>query len=63
MLIIASSCIHLYSTLRENLLIAYFDLMIFMIYTAFDIQRIKQFYYMSADGTDQRDKLAIYGAQ
>ena len=61
-LIIASIVSIFIPALRNNLLIAYLGLFIFMIYTAFDIQRIKQFYYMSADGTDQREKLAIYGA-
>ena len=68
-LIIASVVSIFIPALRDNLLIAYFGLFIFMIglfifmiYTAFDIQRIKQFYYMTVDGTDQRDKLAIYGA-
>ena len=61
-LIIASVVSIFIPALRNNLLIAYLGLFIFMIYTAFDIQRIKQFYYMTADGTDQRDKLAIYGA-
>ena len=61
-LIIASVVSIFIPALRDNLLIAYLGLFIFMIYTAFDIQRIKQFYYMTADGTDQRDKLAIYGA-
>ena len=58
-LIIASVVSIFIPALRDNLLIAYLGLFIFMIYTAFDIQRIKQFYYMTADGTDQRDKLAI----
>ena len=61
-LVIASIVSIFIPALRNNLLIAYLGLFIFMIYTAFDIQRIKQFYYMTADGTDQRDKLAIYGA-
>ena len=61
-LLIASILSIFIPVLRNNLLIAYLGLFIFMIYTAFDIQRIKQFYYMAVNGEEEREKLAIYGA-
>ena len=61
-LLIASIASIFIPVLRNNLLIAYMGLFIFMIYTAFDIQRIKQFYYMAVNGEEEREKLAIYGA-
>ena len=48
--------------LRESLLISYIGVLLFLGLTAYDMQKIKAFYYQSgADGT-VRENLAVYGA-
>ncbi len=47
--------------LRQNLFIGYIGLLIFLVYTAFDMQKIKQFYYGVGEGT-LKENLAVYAA-
>ncbi len=47
--------------LRNNILFGYLGLFIFLVYTAFDMQKIKSFYYNVGDGT-VKENLAVYGA-
>lgn len=47
--------------LRNNLLFGYFGLIVFLGLTAYDMQKIKSFYY-SADSELVKDNLAIYAA-
>ena len=47
--------------LRNNIFIGYIGLFIFLVYTAFDMQKIRQFYYGVGEGTI-KENLAIYGA-
>lgn len=47
--------------LRNSLFMGYFGLLLFLAITAWDIQKIKKFHYMSAGGA-MRENLAIYGA-
>ena len=44
-----------------NLIIGYIGLILFLILTAFDIQKIKQYYYGVGEG-EIKDNLAIFGA-
>ena len=46
--------------LRNNLLIGYFGLIVFLGLTAYDMQKIKAYYYQ-ADG-ELKDNLAVYSA-
>jgi len=47
--------------LRNNLLFGYLGLFIFLVYTAFDMQKIKQYYYNVGEGTI-KENLAVFGA-
>ena len=47
--------------LRNNILFGYLGLFIFLVYTAFDMQKIKKYYYNVGEGTI-KENLAIYGA-
>ena len=47
--------------LRESMWIGYLGLAVFLGLTAFDMQKIKQFYYGTGEGTI-RESLAVYGA-
>ena len=48
--------------LRNNLLLGYAGLFVFLGLTAYDMQKIKSFYYGTADGETIRANLAVYGA-
>ncbi len=48
--------------LRESLLISYFGVILFLGYTAYDMQRIKAFYYQADGYGAVKENLAIYGA-
>ena len=47
--------------LRESMWIGYLGLAVFLGLTAFDMQKIKQFYYGTGEGTI-RESLAVYAA-
>ena len=48
--------------LRDNMLISYAGVIIFLLYTAYDIQRIKVNYELYRYNDEIRDKFASYGA-
>lgn len=48
--------------LRNSLFIGYAGLLIFLALTAFDMQKIKHFYYGTGDGDTIRANLAVYSA-
>lgn len=48
--------------LRNSLFIGYAGLLIFLALTAYDMQKIKQFYYGTAEGDTIRANLAVYSA-
>ena len=47
--------------LRNNLLIGYLGLIVFLGLTAYDMQKIKTFYYNTEEG-NVKDNLAVYAA-
>lgn len=47
--------------LRNSLVISYIGILLFLVLTAYDMQRIKQFYYSVGEGTI-KSNLAIYSA-
>ena len=47
--------------LRNSLMIGYLGLILFLALTAWDVQKIKRFYYMY-NGGSMRENMAIYGA-
>ena len=47
--------------LRNNLIIGYLGLLVFLGLTAFDMQRIKSFYYNGIEG-EMKENLAVFGA-
>ena len=48
--------------LRENLVINYLAVLLFLGLTVYDMQRIKQFYYGTVPGQQIRENLAVFGA-
>ncbi len=48
--------------LRNSLFIGYAGLLLFLVLTAFDMQKIRSFYYGTADGDSIRSNLAVYSA-
>ena len=48
--------------LRENLVINYLGVLLFLGLTVYDMQRIKQFYYGTVPGQQIRENLAVFGA-
>ncbi|MBE6117135.1 MAG: Bax inhibitor-1/YccA family protein [Solobacterium sp.] len=48
--------------LRDNIVINYLAVFLFMGLTVYDMQRIKQFYYGTVPGQQIRENLAVFGA-
>lgn len=62
-MVIASVLSMFIPALRESLFISYFGIILFLFLTAWDIQRIKQFYYGTAGGQGVLgENLSTYGA-
>ena len=48
--------------LRDSLLISYIGIVIFLVLTAWDMQRIKQIYWQVGDSGTVGENMAVYGA-
>ncbi|MBQ9154907.1 MAG: Bax inhibitor-1/YccA family protein [Solobacterium sp.] len=61
-LVIASLLSLFIPVLRDSLLISYLGIGVFLVLTAFDMQKIRSFYYSSGAYGEMRENLAVYGA-